>query len=152
MPLTDVLTGLQTGLLDSVSVSPIGAVVLQLHTKLKYITDLQLAYAYGALIIDKKHFSRLTSEDQAVVREVMERTYKKIDTASIADDSKALQALVDSGLELVNPDQAEVSSWRRKVDESNRMLVERGALSPEIVDEMFAHLADYRSDRLLQLD
>ena len=52
MPLTDVLTGLQTELLDSVSVSPVGAVVLQLHTKLKYITDLQLSYVYGALIID----------------------------------------------------------------------------------------------------
>ncbi len=39
MPLTDVLTGLQTDLLNSVTVSPIGAVVLQWHTRLTYITD-----------------------------------------------------------------------------------------------------------------
>ena len=44
MPLTDVLTGLQTELLDSVTVSPVGAVVLQLHTKLRYITNLPLSY------------------------------------------------------------------------------------------------------------
>ena len=42
LPLTDVLTGLQTGLIDIVAMSPIGALVLQWHTKVKYITELPL--------------------------------------------------------------------------------------------------------------
>ena len=38
LPLTDVLTGLQTGLIDIVAMSPIGALVLQWHTKVKYLS------------------------------------------------------------------------------------------------------------------
>jgi TRAP-type C4-dicarboxylate transport system substrate-binding protein len=147
MPLTDVLTGLQTELLDSVSVSPVGAVVLQLHTRLKYITDLQLSYVYGALVIDERHFSRLGADDQAVVREVLERIVLKIDAASIRDNAEALQALRDSGLEMVPPDAAEVPRWRELVAESNRALATEGAVNEALMNEMLAHIADYRAGR-----
>ena len=39
LPLTDVLTGLQTGLVDIVAVPPLPALVLQWHTKIKYMTE-----------------------------------------------------------------------------------------------------------------
>ena len=144
-PLTDVLTGLQTGLLDSAAVSPVGAVVLQLHTKVKYITDLQLSYVYGALIIDAKPFSRLLETDQVVVREVMERIYQKIDMASIQDHSDALKALVEQGLKMVEPIHAEIPRWREIVAESNRQLADQGVVSKSMIDEMFAHLAEFRA-------
>src|SRR5690606_22012748 len=72
MPITDVMTGLQTDLLDSVAVPPVGAVVLQWHTRLKYIADLPLAYVYAAILIDLKAFERLQTDDQAVVHVVLE--------------------------------------------------------------------------------
>ncbi len=40
LPVTDVLTGLQTGLIDIAFASPVAALVLQWHTKVKYITEL----------------------------------------------------------------------------------------------------------------
>ncbi len=145
MPLTDVLTGLQTELLDSVSVSPVGAVVLQLHTRLRYITDLQLSYVYGALVIDKRHFSKLSEADQAVVREVLEGIVLKIDAASVADNTDALQALRESGLQMVEPAQAEVGAWREKVAASNRALAADGVVDAALMDEMLGHIADYRA-------
>jgi TRAP-type C4-dicarboxylate transport system substrate-binding protein len=145
MPLTDLLTGLQTGLLDSAAISPVGAVVLQIHTKVKYITDLQLSYVYGALIIDAKPFSRLSEPDQAVVREVMERIYQKIDKASIQDNTKALEALVEQGLEMVKPVQAEIPRWREIVTESNRRLADQGVVSKSLINDMFAHLVEFRA-------
>jgi TRAP-type C4-dicarboxylate transport system substrate-binding protein len=145
MPLTDVLTGLQTELLDSVAVSPVGAVVLQLHTKLKYITDLPLSYVYGALVIDDKYFSKLEAADQAVVREVLERIVRKIDAASISDNDEALQALQDSGLRMVAPDAAEISNWRSKVAASNRALAEQGVVDKTLMGEMHGYITDYRA-------
>ena len=47
LPPTDVLTGLQTGLLDVVAASPVLALVLQWHTKVKYVTDLPISYEIG---------------------------------------------------------------------------------------------------------
>lgn len=145
MPLTDVLTGLQTELLDSAAVSPVGAVVLQLHTKLKYITDYPLSYVYGALLIDAKPFGRLSSDDQAVVREVMERIYLKIDQASINDNAAALDALVKSGLQRVAPVAEEIPQWSQRVIESNRNLANSGVISQALQDEMMNHLAEYRA-------
>ncbi|NNL95131.1 MAG: TRAP transporter substrate-binding protein DctP, partial [Xanthomonadales bacterium] len=115
MPLTDVLTGLQTELLDSAALSPVGAVVLQLHTKLRYITNLPLSYVYGALVIDERAFGKLSTDDQAVVREVMEGIYRKIDQASIRDNEQALEALVSKGLKLVDPARDQVPLWQARV-------------------------------------
>ena len=42
LPISDVLTGLQTGLIDTVAVPPVGAIALQWFTKAKYLTDLPI--------------------------------------------------------------------------------------------------------------
>jgi len=79
LPMSDVLTGLQTGLIDTVVTSPIGALALQWHTHIQYVTDQPLNYLAAMLIIDKKAFYKLSKVDQEIVREVMEKVYKKID-------------------------------------------------------------------------
>jgi TRAP-type C4-dicarboxylate transport system substrate-binding protein len=145
MPLTDVLTGLQTELLDSAAVSPVGAIIFQLHTALRYVTDLPLSYVYGALAIDAKAFGKLTENDQAVVREVMETIYKNFDETSIKDNINSLKALQDSGLELISPDVAAVPEWRSKVAESNQRLADEGIINQELLNELLQHLEDFRS-------
>ena len=40
LPVTDVLTGLQTGLIDIVAIPPVVALALQWHTKVKYVTKI----------------------------------------------------------------------------------------------------------------
>ena len=63
----------------------LGAIVFQWHTQLRYLTDVPIAYVYAALLIDKRVFSRVSPEDQAVVREVT-----KIETATEDGHSFAL--------------------------------------------------------------
>ncbi|NNM14396.1 MAG: TRAP transporter substrate-binding protein DctP, partial [Gammaproteobacteria bacterium] len=86
LPLTDVLTGLQTQLLEIVGTSAIGAIALQWHTKIKYVLDQPLVYIYGTLVIDKRFFSKLDAADQVIVKEVFGRVYKKIDADNYADN------------------------------------------------------------------
>jgi TRAP-type C4-dicarboxylate transport system substrate-binding protein len=145
MPITDVMTGLQTDLLDSVTVPPVGAVVFQWHTRLKFITDLPVAYVYAALLIEKKAFEKLNPEDQALVREVMENIYRKFDQNGVTDNADAMQALKESGLELVSPDPAEVENWREIVIGSHRGQARQGVFDEALLDEMQALLSQYRS-------
>lgn len=144
MPVTDVMTGLQTDLLDSVTVPPVGAVVFQWHTRLSYITELPLAYVYAALLIDKRAFSKLSQEDQAVVREVMEGTYRKFNRYGVTDNREALQALVDNGLKMVSPDTAEVSQWRSIVNASHRKLAMEGTFDIALYDQLQDLITAYR--------
>lgn len=145
MPITDVMTGLQTDLLDSVAVPPVGAVVLQWHTRLKYITDLPLAYVYAGILVDRKAFERLTADDQAVVREVLGAVYRGFDDSGHADNLAALQALQDSGLELVTPEPEQAEAWRRAVVNSQLELGAKGEFDPELLRRMQQLLAEYRS-------
>jgi TRAP-type C4-dicarboxylate transport system substrate-binding protein len=145
MPMTDVLTGLETGLLDTVVTSAVGAVVFQWNGQVRYITDIPLVYLYGALVIDKRPFSRLRLADQLVVREVMEGVNRYLDERGAEDDLEFMSALLDGGIDTVNVELAQIESWRIKVQASNRRLAEQGAFSKSKLDMLEKYLADYRS-------
>jgi len=146
MPITDVMTGLQTDLLDSVAVPPVGAIVLQWHTRLDYITDVPIAYVYAALLIDRRAWDRLQPADQKVVREVMEGIYRKFDKHGVADNEEAMQALLDSGLERVQPDPAEVAQWREIADRAQQDLAAHGEVDPALLDQVRTLLRGFRKN------
>ena len=144
LPLTDVLTGLQTGLIDIVATSPIGALVLQWHTKVDYMTELPLVYTFGFMAVQKKAFDKLRAEDQATVREVMERTYDEFDRINLRDNRGARDALVNAGIEPLELARAEFARIRRLLESSYRELGAQGSFSLDLYEEMLAHIADYR--------
>ena len=147
LPLTDVLTGLQTGLLDIVAMSPVGALVLQWHTKVKYITELPLVYTLGFMAVDKKAFDRISESDQAIVHEVMRNTYIKFDEVNIQDDIGALKALKNAGIESVPFSLDEYREIRAVLQSSNEKLGARGLFSAELYDEMMSYIAEYRAEQ-----
>ncbi len=146
LPLTDVLTGLQTGLIDIVAISPIAALVLQWHTKIKYITELPLAYSLGFMAIDKKAFNKISADDQAVVREVMTAIYVNFDAENLVDNRGARDALINSGIEAVEFDPAEIVRIRGILEITNRSLGAKGEFTVELYDEMIGYIEEYRSE------
>jgi len=145
MPVTDVMTGLQTDLLDSITAPPVGAVVFQWHTQLNYLADVPIAYVYAALLVEKRVFSRLTTEDQAVVREVMEGIYRKFDKYGVSENQEAMQALLASGLESITPDAEDVAEWREVVRQSHRQLAAEDVFDPVLYDRIESLLEQYRA-------
>jgi len=145
LPLTDVLTGLQTGLIDIVGMSPIGALVLQWHTKVKYISDLPLLYTLGFMAIDKRAFNKLSNDDQAIVREVMGRIYRNFDRQNLVDNRGARDAMLNTGIETVAFEVAEYQKVRDILMATNAKLGEQGMFSKELYDEMLKYVAEYRS-------
>jgi len=145
LPLTDVLTGLQTGLIDIVAMSPIGALVLQWHTKVNYVTDMPLVYTFGFMAIDKRAFRKISAADQAIVAEVMTGIYSKFNTKNLVDNDEAMQALINSGIEAVSVDATEIEGIRDVLQQSNRDLAVQGEYSVELYDEMMRYVEEYRN-------
>ena len=148
LPLTDVLTGLQTGLIDIVAIPPIVALVLQWHTKVKYVTQLPLVYSFGYMAVDKKTFDKISDGDKAIVREVMTRTYEDFDKINLIENRKAFDSLVKSGIERVEIDAEEFAKVRSLLLESNRKLGDEGAFSVELYEEMLHHIEQFRSEKV----
>jgi TRAP-type C4-dicarboxylate transport system substrate-binding protein len=145
MPVTDVMTGLQTDLLDSITAPPVGAVVFQWHTQLQYLTDVPIAYVYAAMLVDKRVFSKLSDDDQAVVREVMEGIYRKFDKYGVSDNEDAMQALLDGGLQKISPNPAEVAEWRKVVEASHQNMADDGVFDPALYERLRSLLEQYRA-------
>lgn len=148
LPLTDVLTGLQTGLIDIVAIPPIVALVLQWHTKVKYVTKVPLVYTYGFMAIDKNTFDKINDADKAIVTEVMTRTYQDFNKANLIDNQGAYEALLKSGIEAVKFDDDEFVKVRNLLLASNLKLGEDGAFSLELYREMLQYIAEFRGKQL----
>lgn len=146
LPITDVYTALQTGTLDIVAMSPVGAVILQYHTKLKYVTDVPLVYTIGLMAVSNKAFARISGEDQQVVREVLSGLYAKYDELNLLDNREAKQALFKAGMQRVTPSAGELEQLETVVHASNRQLAEEGLVSPELHAKMLEYVAQSRGE------
>jgi TRAP-type C4-dicarboxylate transport system substrate-binding protein len=93
LPIADVYTALQTGLVDTVAAPPIGAIAFQWHTRVRYLTDVPIMYLAGIFAVDKKAFSRISARDRKIVREVIFAAAKRLDIENRADEINAREAL-----------------------------------------------------------
>jgi TRAP-type C4-dicarboxylate transport system substrate-binding protein len=148
LPLTDVLTGLQTGLVDIVMIPPIVALILQWHTKVKYVTQVPLVYSFGFMAIDKNTFEKISDADQAVVRDVMGRMYQNFDKVNVVDNREAFQSLVKSGIEVVEFDAVAFEETRNLLLQSNLKLGRAGAFNLELYEEMLRYIDEYRREQV----
>ncbi len=144
LPLTDVLTGLQTGLIDTVVGPPVGAVALQWFTRVSYLTDLPLAYTYGTIVLSEKAFSRLSPADQAVVTEVMSKVSSELDRRTRADNERAREALIRQGIKVVEVSAEEAKKWREVAAKARKKLAAEKVYSPKTLAEVDGYLASIR--------
>ncbi|MGD2116792.1 MAG: TRAP transporter substrate-binding protein DctP [Chromatiales bacterium] len=144
LPLTDVLTGLQTELINTVTTPAIGAIALQWHTRLQHLIDVPITYLYGTLIIREKALNKLTAADRDVLSQVLTDTFVNINQQNRRDNEAALQALKNQGMQFIQPEEAQMQPWRQRVSQAVEAMVAEGRFSREIFDTLQQHLSDYR--------
>lgn len=144
LPITDVLTGLQTGLVSTVASTTSGAIALQWHSKVKYVTDVPALYVYGVLALDKKAWQRLAPGDQKIVREVLDATFANLDKQNRLDDHNAREALRKQGIEFLAMTLDETAKLRKAADDTIERFGKKGAFSLAQLRVVRGHLDDFR--------
>lgn len=144
LPVSDVLTGLQTGLIETVGTPPIGAIALQWHTAVKFLTETPLLYTYGMLIMDRRAFGRLKAEDQAVVRNVLRNGVMELSKQNRRDNQSAMRVLKDHGITLVRPSGEGLDDLRAIAAEATRRLAQKNIYTPAVLESLQNHLNAYR--------
>jgi TRAP-type C4-dicarboxylate transport system substrate-binding protein len=145
LPVTDVLTGLQTGLLDIAAIPPEVAVALQWHTRVKYFTNMPVVFAMSFLAIDKRTFDKLSQGDQEILRDVLSEVYENIDRNAPIESKNAMEALVKIGIKKVEPDEGQFAELQRTMSELNRDMANEGTFPITIFEEMLGHIQDFRN-------
>ncbi len=124
LTITDVQTSLQTRLIDGVYTSPLAAIALQWYTHVKYMLDVPLADAAGAVVISKRKYDELPPD----LREILTRNgrmfMKKLTALSREDNRKALETLKSKGIIFLQPDSPQdLASYQEIGKKARRELV-----------------------------
>jgi TRAP-type transport system periplasmic protein len=144
LPLSDVYTSLQTGLIDTAANTPAGAIAFQWHTKIKHVVDMPIIYVVGELVVDKKTFDSLSAADQKVVTDQIAATFDKLDKLSRTDNASARDALKAQGITFFAPDDAEKKRWEGVGADAYKALTADHSFSPELQKALDAALAEAR--------
>ncbi len=145
LSIADVRVGLQTGLINTVTTPPIGAVALQWHTQINYLMYEPFMYIYGVLAVDRKAFEKISPDDQRLFREIMGRIFRELDRLNREDNVKALEALRKQGIEFIKLSGEALEKWCADAREVPKRLINAGKLSRNMVNTLENLLKDYRS-------
>ncbi len=142
---TDIMTGLQTGMIEAMSVPPLYAMQMQFHKLARYMADIGLAPMIGAILVNKATFQRLTPADQQLLRTSGKAAGQRVLRDIPKLDRTAIQLMSGAGLEVVKIEGTPASQAWVKAAESFATDM-RGDIVPiEIFDEAVAARAKFRS-------
>jgi TRAP-type C4-dicarboxylate transport system substrate-binding protein len=145
LSVTDILTGLQTGLIDAVPTIPLYALTGQFDGTASHMTDINYAPLVGATVVTKKAWDAFTPEQQAQFREAADVAGDKIRARSRVEADESVQAMVKRGLTVHELSPAQKDAWSSFM-EKNVYPVIRGKIVPAAkFDEVMKLLAEYRA-------
>jgi TRAP-type C4-dicarboxylate transport system substrate-binding protein len=139
----DVLVGLQTGLVDVVYAPPSGAISLQWFTKTKYLTDVNLIYLIGGIVMKKKLFNKMSPAHQNILMDVCRRQMARLKTIIRKENQEAVQVMVKHGVKIITPSPAEVTEYKIVAEKAMRRLEDK-RFSKKVKDEVTAKLEAFR--------
>ena len=148
LPIRDVLVALQTGMINVVAGSPVGAITLQWHTKIRYVTDLPIAYVYGAIVVSNSAMKKISPEDQLVVKEVMGRVTHELDVLTRKDNIAAIEAIKNQGVQWIKPGAETISNLKSMINSANDKLMKAKNMDQEIVNKLDQYLTEFRTNKI----
>ncbi len=148
IPLTipDVLTSLQTGMVQTVYNSLYGSIVLQWFTKAKYISDTPFAYAYGAFLLDRKQFSKLPPHHSDLIKSSAKKHFEQMIADTRKSNNEARQVLRDNNVSFSPPAVGEIDKLCSKREETVRLMRDKG-FSSKIYNITMKLLNEFRAEQ-----
>lgn len=141
-PISNVYTGLQTGLLDTVTINPAGAIALQWHTKISHLADEPLLLIMGMLVVDQKVFGKIKADDQIIVKEAIAAAFKRLDNLNEKGDIGARDALQKNGVIF---DKTATEEWKAIAHKALENLKALDAYPADTYQQMQQVLREYRA-------
>lgn len=147
IPLTivDVLTGLQTGLVDTVVAPPVSVIALQWHTQIDYLLDIPFMYIFSIVAVDKARFDRLEEGDKKVFTTTMKTAIQEMEKINVRDHRSTKEALAHLGVTIVSPSDAELAEWRTQAKAASQGWVRENSRAGDFYHSMEAALKRVRT-------
>ncbi len=148
LSIPDVLSSLQTGLVNTVFNSLYGSIVLQWFTKAKYITETPYGYAYGVFLLDQRSFSKLSKEEQKLIGSAADKHFSILMEKTRQSNIASRQTLINHGVRFVETSDEVIAKLHQHREETVQKLSGK-AFSSEIYSRTLEILNDHRKNNPL---
>lgn len=145
LSITDVLTSLQTGLIDGFYTSPLAAVSLQWFTGVKYMLDFPLTNSMGAVLISKREFDKIPSDLQQILLNDGKKYLQKLTELSRKDNNKSLDVLKKNHITFTKPVSEKEIQQYDEVGKTAQQDMAGKLYSVDLLQRLEKALADFRS-------
>ena len=141
---TDMLTGLQTGMIDAFDCPPLVALANQWFGLAKYMVDLKWAPLVGATIVDRKTWDKIPEAQRAKLVEAAKRAGEKFRSEIRGLNDGAVTEMQKRGLEVVKLDAATRQQWHQEVEKAYPKLKEK-LVPPDLFERAKKLRDEYRA-------
>ncbi|EKD26660.1 MAG: DctP (periplasmic C4-dicarboxylate binding protein) [uncultured bacterium] len=100
----DVLTSLQTGLIDSIYSPPLASIAMQWNTKLKYMLKTPIVHASGAFLVTSKQFNLLSDGEKNIFKELCKKYMLRLTNLTRKENIDAIESMKKDGIIVVETD------------------------------------------------
>ena len=146
LTIPDVLSSLQTGLIDTAFNSLYGSIILQWYTKAPFVTDAPYGYAYGAFIMNAKAIAKLSDDQLAVIQETAEKYFSELIQKTRKSNEESRSVLISQGVQFVATTPEELATLEKFRDQTIEQIKGK-AFSEEIYQALSQTLTTLRSGK-----
>ncbi len=144
---TDILTGLQTGMIEALPSPPLAALLLQWYKQAPHMLDLGLAPLVGATIIQKRVWERIDEADRRSLLAAASELGETLEREVPGQDQESVAEMAKRGLKVVRVDDAQQMESFRNAAEEFAERVRGDRLPPEILQLAQQARAAFRSEQ-----
>src|SRR5208283_3938738 len=145
LSITDVMTSLQTGMIDTVYSSPYALIALQWFTRVNYAMTQPLADALGAAIVSKKIYDSLPDDLKSILLRDSRMYVTRLTLSSRQDNAKAIETLKQRGIKFVEAP-GEIAAEFDAIGRKARRLLTGTLYSQQFLDDVESSLQGFRKD------
>ena len=144
LSITDVLTSLQTGLINAMYISPLAGISLQWYTATKYMLDYPLTNSSGAVVLSKRDFDKMPPDLQEILLRNGKQLMRKLTELSRQGNMKSLDVLKKNKIIFTKPDAKEVPHYEEIGKTARRLMVGK-LYSEDLLKRVEQSVADFRA-------
>jgi TRAP-type transport system periplasmic protein len=140
LAVTDVTTALNTGMIDTVYASLLGAMALQWDLYVKTMTSLPLAHSTGAILLARSFTEKMPLDLLALLKEESHRSMAELTTRLRQQTGEIIGLLEKRGIQILPvPDEADLQAFYR-VHEQVALALQGKVYPKEVLDRAYSIL------------
>ncbi len=121
---TDILTSLQTGMINSMQTVPILSLSSGWSALMTNMLDLKWGAFVGAVIVDERVWKKIKPEHQKIMMDIAQDIGKKYQKSGREMEKKAIDVMQQYGMKIKKPSDEEIAIWNDF----------KGEITPDVID------------------